>query len=201
MDKREKLKQLSSARQASIIENRKSLTKETLSINKKQEKLRQEALLLLEKKQAAEAGIDYERLQNQKYSIEDVERWNQKQEEKKKVKDDGFTDFIQVASKSYHKKIRNHSVNLEKYSESIKDLSVGDSEILAIHHVPSAQGLEQLANSVKETEKSSKKRAVDESGDVTFINNRNMHFNKKLARSYDAFTKEIRENLERGTAL
>ncbi|CAO1623297.1 unnamed protein product [Parajaminaea phylloscopi] len=37
--------------------------------------------------------------------------------------------------------------------------------------------------------------------DVTYINDKNAHFNRKLGRYYDAYTKEIRDNFERGTAL
>lgn len=188
MDKREKLKLLAKKRQESIIENRKQMTKESpVQQNKKQEMLKKEALELLEQKQAKEAGVDYERIKNRNYSIQDVERWNSKQ----KVKDDGFTDFIQVAAKSYDKKIRNLQVKQEKYLESLQNTE--------LHHIPSQEALANLSNSVKESK--NKKRKEDESADVTFINNRNMHFNKKLARSYDKFTKEIRDNLERGTAL
>lgn len=37
--------------------------------------------------------------------------------------------------------------------------------------------------------------------DVTYINKRNKVFNKKVARYFDKYTKEIKDNLERGTAL
>ena len=36
---------------------------------------------------------------------------------------------------------------------------------------------------------------------VTFINDRNERFNKKIARSFDEYTKDLKDNLERGTAL
>ena len=37
--------------------------------------------------------------------------------------------------------------------------------------------------------------------DVTSINDRNKFFNKKIKRAFDKYTVEIRQNLERGTAL
>ena len=37
--------------------------------------------------------------------------------------------------------------------------------------------------------------------DIDYINERNMKFNQKLARFYDPFTAEIKQNLERGTAI
>ena len=38
-------------------------------------------------------------------------------------------------------------------------------------------------------------------GDVSYINQRNKRFNQKINRTYDEATAEIRQNLERGTAL
>ena len=37
--------------------------------------------------------------------------------------------------------------------------------------------------------------------DVDYINDRNKHFNKKIERAYGEYTKVIKENLERGTAI
>lgn len=48
---------------------------------------------------------------------------------------------------------------------------------------------------------SSRKRANEDEGDVTYINDANKVFNKKINRYYDRYTKEIRANFERGTAL
>lgn len=47
----------------------------------------------------------------------------------------------------------------------------------------------------------SRKRANEDEGDVTYINDANKVFNKKINRYYDRYTKEIRANFERGTAL
>jgi len=40
-----------------------------------------------------------------------------------------------------------------------------------------------------------------ESADVGHIDGRNERFNKKIGRNYDKHTAEIKQNLERGTAL
>jgi len=47
----------------------------------------------------------------------------------------------------------------------------------------------------------SRRRAFNEEEDVNYINKRNAHFNKKVERAYGEHTKEIKLNLERGTAL
>ncbi|KIJ12776.1 hypothetical protein PAXINDRAFT_82189 [Paxillus involutus ATCC 200175] len=49
--------------------------------------------------------------------------------------------------------------------------------------------------------KFSRKRLNEEEGDITYINERNRVFNKKIARYYDKYTAEIRASFERGTAL
>lgn len=50
----------------------------------------------------------------------------------------------------------------------------------------------------RETRSRERKEVVD---DISWINEKNRVFNQKIARFYDKYTKEIRENLERGTAL
>lgn len=50
----------------------------------------------------------------------------------------------------------------------------------------------------RETRSRDRKEQPD---DISWINEKNRVFNQKIARFYDKYTKEIRENLERGTAL
>lgn len=54
---------------------------------------------------------------------------------------------------------------------------------------------------IEKREKYSRRRAHQDEADIDYINERNMKFNKKLARFYDPFTSEIKQNLERGTAI
>ncbi|KAJ3509608.1 hypothetical protein NLJ89_g5132 [Agrocybe chaxingu] len=49
--------------------------------------------------------------------------------------------------------------------------------------------------------KFSRKRLNEVEGDITYINEQNRVFNKKIARYYDKYTSEIRASFERGTAL
>jgi len=49
--------------------------------------------------------------------------------------------------------------------------------------------------------KFSRKRLNEDEGDITYINERNRVFNKKIGRFYDKYTAEIRASFERGTAL
>jgi pre-mRNA-splicing factor SYF2 len=58
-----------------------------------------------------------------------------------------------------------------------------------------------LENQLAKRKKHSRYRGEDNSADVTYINDKNMRFNKKIARAYDKFTEEIRDSFERGSAL
>ncbi|NXD32774.1 SYF2 factor, partial [Spelaeornis formosus] len=53
----------------------------------------------------------------------------------------------------------------------------------------------------KDIGKTKRKKKDDSDEVVTYINERNKVFNKKIARYFDKYTKEIRANFERGTAL
>jgi hypothetical protein len=66
------------------------------------------------------------------------------------------------------------------------------------------EGARNLANEMKrliEKQKEKRDRLEFEGEDVTWINQRNRKFNQKISRNYDAHTAEIKQNLERGTAL
>ena len=57
------------------------------------------------------------------------------------------------------------------------------------------------SHQVEKRQKFSRRRMHDADADVDYINERNMNFNKKLERFYGDYTKDIRDNLERGTAV
>ena len=77
----------------------------------------------------------------------------------------------------------------------------GKNKLLATR----AEEYDKLSARMKAKEKKraefSRRRAHREARDVTHINDRNEHFNKKLDRAYGEHTAEIKANLERGTAL
>ena len=47
----------------------------------------------------------------------------------------------------------------------------------------------------------SRRRKFHDEKDIDSINDRNEHFNKKIERAFGKYTLEIKNNLERGTAL
>lgn len=59
----------------------------------------------------------------------------------------------------------------------------------------------KINQDIDKRRKFSRKRPNEDTGDVTYINEKNRIFNKKIARYYDKYTAEIRASFERGTAL
>ncbi|WWC86031.1 uncharacterized protein L201_000902 [Kwoniella dendrophila CBS 6074] len=85
----------------------------------------------------------------------------------------------------------------EDFYRGSDTLSYGD-------HKPSEDALDRVADKInKDIGKYGKRKNKkdDEDDEVTYINERNKVFNKKVARYFDKYTKEIRANFERGTAL
>ena len=68
---------------------------------------------------------------------------------------------------------------------------------------------EKVEKMVRELEKqksrrgkfSRRRRVNTETTDVDFVSERNRRFNMKIARTYDAFTSQVKGDVERGTSL
>ncbi|KAJ0401879.1 hypothetical protein ATCC90586_003487 [Pythium insidiosum] len=67
------------------------------------------------------------------------------------------------------------------------------------------EGLDRMANELEERIKArktfSRRRRHVDGEDVDYINHQNRMFNRKASQAFDKYTVEIRQNLERGTAL
>ncbi|KAF8841812.1 mRNA splicing factor SYF2 [Paxillus ammoniavirescens] len=77
--------------------------------------------------------------------------------------------------------------------------------LLYADNKPTEDSIDRVVGKInRDTDKKAKfsrKRLNEEEGDITYINERNRVFNKKIARYYDKYTAEIRASFERGTAL
>ncbi|KAI8815123.1 SYF2 splicing factor-domain-containing protein [Cladochytrium replicatum] len=185
------------------------------------EKKRKEAELLLEKQRAEEEGDDFERTRSMSWSVEDVNRWQEKQEKKAFRADEAFTDFQQAAAKKYKKLVDGLKPNIKQYNDQkhLSQLRAGstggvgddfyrDANSMAYARAEDKAAPEDVERVVKDLEKQleardkfSRRRAYHEEDEITFINDRNMRFNKKIGRAYDMYTAEIKASFERGTAL
>ncbi|KAG0007214.1 hypothetical protein BGZ80_004934, partial [Entomortierella chlamydospora] len=228
-ERMEKLKGLRQKMNASKQANRADLMTEhqKSKINKreeaKKERLREEAEKLIAKRDAEEAGEDYERSQFWNYSAESVEKWNEKQEAKRIRMDNKFTDWDQVNHKKYLKQVGELKPNLAAYNakkeaamhtnedgelvvasdsgfyrdaNSVAFLSDDKPDTLAVDRLAA-----DVAKQIDARTRFSKRRAQRDDEDVNYINDANRRFNQKISRFYDKYTKDIRDDFERGTAL
>ena len=113
----------------------------------------------------------------------------------------------------YHNPEGQHRV----YERNLKSLSRIDTEAAAsadtynplmdtsVDEAKERNGARLLAHEMKrrmdKAAKKKRERMDFEETDVSYINKRNKKFNEKINRTYDKHTAEIRQNLERGTAL
>lgn len=79
------------------------------------------------------------------------------------------------------------------------------NSLLYADNKPSEEAIDRVVSKMNldldKRGKRSRKRLHEDDGDITYINERNRVFNKKIARYFDKYTTEIRASFERGTAL
>ncbi|KAL0097674.1 SYF2 splicing factor-domain-containing protein [Phycomyces blakesleeanus] len=195
-------------------------SKENPRLDARNERKKQESLKLKEKQDAKDNGEDYERKQFWKYSAESVDSWEKKMAKKAKMANNGFTDHTQAAHKKYIKLMSDFKPDMNSYAEkkleSIERAirngedpsdfasAANNLEYASVTDKTSKEAIERLAQDTKkqiiqrETRSRDRKESSD---DISWINEKNRVFNQKISRFYDKYTREIRENLERGTAL
>ncbi|KAL3944013.1 MAG: hypothetical protein SGBAC_001923 [Bacillariaceae sp.] len=153
---------------------------------------------------AAEHGIDAKHLVQQADSS-----LKAAYKKKEKAKSNRFEMQDYYNSEGQH---RNYERNLKVLDRVAGPLDDADNSTETFNPMMSAsdeirerQGARNLATEMKrriEKQKKKKRERMEfEETDVSYINNRNKRFNQKISRNFDKHTAEIRQNLERGTAL
>ncbi|CAO3654622.1 unnamed protein product [Mucor fragilis] len=195
-------------------------SKENPKLEARDERKKAEALKLLEKQEAEDKGEDYERKQFWKYSAESAAAWEKKMAKKAKMANHGFTDHSQAAHKKYIRLMSEFKPDMGAYTEKRmldierairngedpSDISAmaNSLDYARLDDKPSKEAVDRLAEETKKQIQQRETRSRDrkeQPDDISWINEKNRVFNQKIARFYDKYTKEIRENLERGTAL
>uniref|UniRef100_A0A5B7BZH3 Pre-mRNA-splicing factor SYF2 n=1 Tax=Davidia involucrata TaxID=16924 RepID=A0A5B7BZH3_DAVIN len=110
---------------------------------------------------------------------------------------------------AYKKRTKNIEVDIEEYNK-MKEADpefYREASSLQYGKAPkiSEDKIERMAKELKDREEKrnsfSRRRRFHEEEDIDSINDRNEHFNKKIERAFGKYTLEIKNNLERGTAL
>ncbi|KAM7256351.1 hypothetical protein ACFE04_012092 [Oxalis oulophora] len=110
---------------------------------------------------------------------------------------------------AYKKRTKNVHVDLEEY-QRMKDSDpefYREASSLQYGKAPkiSEDKIDRMVKELKDRDEKrnsfSRRRRFHEEKDIDSINDRNEHFNKKIERAFGKYTLEIKNNLERGTAL
>ncbi|XP_031568168.1 pre-mRNA-splicing factor syf2-like [Actinia tenebrosa] len=160
------------------------------------------------RKAAEDRGEDYDRTKMLQMTADEAERMERKR--RKRNPDQGFSDYAQAQQRQYNRLVKQLKPDMGKYSK-LKD-EVGEELYPTVDNlnyggegkVPEEaidRMVDDLEKQIEKRSKFSRRRAHYDDADIDYINERNMNFNKKLARYYDPFTAEIKQNLERGTAV
>ncbi|KAK9144123.1 hypothetical protein Sjap_004026 [Stephania japonica] len=110
---------------------------------------------------------------------------------------------------AYKKRTKNLDVDVEEYNkkkeanpEFYRDAS--SLQYGKTSNIPEEK-IERMKKELQDREEKrqafSRRRKFNEDKDIDSINDRNEHFNKKIERAFGKYTLEIKNNLERGTAL
>ncbi|XP_062996013.1 pre-mRNA-splicing factor SYF2 isoform X2 [Elgaria multicarinata webbii] len=182
------------------------MTAEEMAAQKREERLRKFRELHL-KRECLAKGEDYERVKLLEISAEDAERFERKK--KKKNPDIGFSDYAAAQLRQYQRLTKQIRPDLEKYEklreESGEEFYPTSNSLLHGTHVPCKEGVDKMVSDlekqIQKREKYSRRRSYNDDADIDYINERNAKFNKKAERFYGKYTAEIKQNLERGTAV
>lgn len=227
----DRFKELRKRKAESSQSNRKAVHKEyrKAQIDPKQvqklEQMKERAELELLRMEVGDEE-QFERKRAWDWTVEESEKWDEKLRAKQEIKDGAhFTDHAKAAEQTYLKEMRELKPDLVAYERGKREALQRDATLVEtedgnvilikqpvgssagedrLHKKPSKQAVDRLVDKLKKDDaRRQKRRHTDDQEDdhVTYINEKNKQFNKKLSRHYDKYTKEIRDSFERGTAL
>lgn len=173
---------------------------------------RRQADWLLEDQQkreeAEKEGKTYDRVKLLNISAVEAERLERKR--KKKNPDQGFSTYEQATVRQYNRLVKNMSApDMDQYEmqkHKYGDAFYGGPNVI-IHgmHNDRKEAVDKMVDDIEgqiaKRSKYSRRRTHNDDADIDYINERNAKFNKKLERFYGEHTAEIKQNLERGTAI
>lgn len=160
--------------------------------------------------EAAAKGLDYDRIKM--LSVTAVEAASNGKKKRKQNPDDGFIDFESQTARQYNRLVKQQlsAPDMEKYQKTRND--VGDEifygtahSISQGSHKDKPKAIDNMVNDLEQQimkrKSFSRRRTHNDDADIDYINEKNARFNKKLERFYGEYTAEIKQNLERGTAI
>jgi len=161
------------------------------------------------RKEAEERGEDFDR--NKALNTQaDIADKVHNAKRRKKNPDTGFANYEAMTMRQYERLTNNIKPDMDSY-QKMKGV-LGEEEFYPTvntlfqgSHYPTENALKKLSEDVekqaKKRDQYHRRRMFDPDAPIDYINERNRKFNQKLERFYGDFTEDIKEDLERGTAI
>lgn len=213
-ERMKRLRSLHNARNEARTHNHQEVVAEEArnSLPPNYEAKKRQAEWLLEDQQkreeAQKQGKDYDRVKLLNVSAAQAERLQRKK--KKKNPDHGFSTYEEATIRQYNRLVKNMPAadmeQYEKQKQKYGDAFYGGPNVI-IHgmHEDRKEAVDRMVDDIEgqidKRAKYSRRRIHNDDADIDYINERNAKFNKKLERFYGEHTAEIKQNLERGTAI
>jgi len=159
------------------------------------------------RKKAEERGADFDRLKRLDVPADVAKKKNRAS--KSKGPKIASEDYEGLSLRQYSRNTQQIKPDMELYS-SMKDMMGEDfypstNTLIQGAHYPSKSAVDKLvADHEKIAEKRSKysrRRAFDPDAPIDYINEKNKRYNDVIERYYGEYTAEIKQSLERGTAV
>lgn len=218
------------ARSQNHVEVKKELEREHLPKNWEIRKQKADWLIKDKANREAieEKGLDYDRVKLLNVSALDQEvslyvfegltslnidfinfQRTDKMKKKRKVGDQGFADYETQTARQYQRLIKQMPPkNIQLYNdqkEAYGEEYYSSNPILEGKAKDSKDAIKRMVDDLEaqadKRKNFSRRRMHNDEADIDYINEKNARLNKKLDRYYGEYTKEIKQNLERGTAI
>lgn len=211
---KDRLARLKAARQDARKDNHNEVVAEGARNNlpRNHEALQRRAEWILKdeemRKEAAARGEDPRRAALLQVSAIDAEKALRNKTTKNP--DEGFSTYEHATIRQYNRLVKNMKVmDKEEYDKCKRKYGDafygGANTILHGMHQDKKEAVDNmvqdLEQQISKRQKYSRRRTHNDDADIDYINERNAKFNKKLERFYGEHTAEIKQNLERGTAI
>ncbi|KAF1761592.1 hypothetical protein GCK72_009848 [Caenorhabditis remanei] len=164
---------------------------------------------LQDRKEAEDKGLDFERVRSLEMSADVTEKLEQKRKRKKNP-DQGFASYEDMTLRQHTRLTAALDPDLESYKK-MKECVGGEQfyptadTLIHGNHYPTSSAMDRLVKDVhgqvKRREQYHRRRLYDPDAPIDYINEKNKKFNKKLDKYYGKYTEDIKDDLERGTAI
>uniref|UniRef100_A0A914VIN4 Pre-mRNA-splicing factor SYF2 n=1 Tax=Plectus sambesii TaxID=2011161 RepID=A0A914VIN4_9BILA len=164
---------------------------------------------LEKRKEAEEKGQDYDRLKNMQTQADIAEKIDGSKRRKKNP-DTGFADYEAMTMRQYQRLTTSLKPDMRNYSEMRQVM--GDEQfypssntLIQGNHYPTDSSIDRLVGDIEKQatkrDQYHRRRMFDPEANIDYINERNRKFNQKLDRFYNQYTEDVKQDLERGTAV